>query len=71
MEPSKNVRVLKPHGNHFIPYRVSLVRYPTKMDFFIGFQRHSSQPRLDISDPKSDIYDQSDLSGLLRVLEQW
>jgi hypothetical protein len=25
--------------------------YPTKSDFFIGFQRLGSQPRSDISDP--------------------
>jgi hypothetical protein len=57
--------------------------YPTKLDIFIGSQKHGNTARLDISDqpnlsglhrflepwqlPRSDISDPSNLSGLHRV----
>jgi hypothetical protein len=59
MEHSKVIRVLKPHGNHFIPSCVYMVRYirPSRI---IGLQRHGSTTRSDRSEPGSDISDQPD-----------
>jgi hypothetical protein len=45
--------------------------YLTKLDIFIGTQKHGSTARSDISDPKSDIFDQLDLSDLHRVPQPW
>jgi hypothetical protein len=45
--------------------------YPIKLDIFIGFQRLDNCPRLDISDPRSDISDQPNLSSLHQITEPW
>jgi hypothetical protein len=45
--------------------------YSTKSDISIGFQRHGSSARSDISDLRSDISDQLDLFGHHQVPELW
>jgi hypothetical protein len=45
--------------------------YPTKSDIFIGSQKCGSTARSDISNPRLDISDQSDLSNLHWVPKLW
>jgi hypothetical protein len=45
--------------------------YPTKSDIFIGSQKCGSTVRSNIFNPRSDISDQPNLSGLHRFLEPW